>query len=75
MITLMKIDRVYPLKGGPFYALHDISLDIRERDFVSQRDCAVGGDLGAGMLDTCASCDASRPIDSPADGVEVSHAV
>jgi|KBSMisStandDraft_5_1062788.scaffolds.fasta_scaffold378698_3 hypothetical protein len=77
MITLMKIDRVYPLKGGPFCALHDISLDIRERDFVSisQRDCAVGGDLGADMLDTGASCDASRPIDSPADAVEVSHAI
>jgi ABC-type lipoprotein export system ATPase subunit len=35
MITLEKIDRVYPLKDGPFYALRNISLDIREGDFVS----------------------------------------
>ena len=36
---------------------------------------ALGVEFNAGMLDTCASCDASRPIDSPADGVEVSHAI
>jgi putative ABC transport system ATP-binding protein len=35
MISLKKIERVYPLKGGPFYALRNISLDIREGDFVS----------------------------------------
>jgi ABC-type lipoprotein export system ATPase subunit len=35
VITLKKIDRVYPLKGGLFYALRSISLDIREGDFVS----------------------------------------
>ena len=35
MISLKKIGRVYPLKGGPFYALRNISLEIREGDFVS----------------------------------------
>ena len=35
MITLQHIERVYPLKGGPFYALRDISLKIAEGEFVS----------------------------------------
>lgn len=35
MITLRNVERVYPLKGGPFYALRDINLEIREGDFLS----------------------------------------
>jgi ABC-type lipoprotein export system ATPase subunit len=35
MISLKKIQRAYPLKGGTFYALHHITLDIREGEFVS----------------------------------------
>ena len=35
MIKLHNVDRVYPLKGGPFYALRGISLEIGEGDFVS----------------------------------------
>jgi len=35
MIQLRKLDRVYPLKGGPFYALRGITLSIEEGDFVS----------------------------------------
>jgi len=35
MIHLRHIDRVFPLKGGPFYALRDINLEIREGDFLS----------------------------------------
>jgi putative ABC transport system ATP-binding protein len=35
MITLRSIDRVYPLKGGPFYALRNITFDINEGEFVS----------------------------------------
>lgn len=35
MITLRGIERVYPLKGGPFYALQNIDLEIAEGDFVS----------------------------------------
>jgi len=35
MIQLRSINRVYPLKGGPFYALRNINLDITEGDFVS----------------------------------------
>jgi ABC-type lipoprotein export system ATPase subunit len=35
MITLRNINRVYPLKGGPFYALRDINLEINEGDFLS----------------------------------------
>jgi len=35
MIQLKNIDRVYPLKGGPFYALRAITLEIAEGDFVS----------------------------------------
>jgi len=35
MIHLKSVDRVYPLKGGPYYALRNINLDIEEGDFVS----------------------------------------
>lgn len=35
MISLRGIERVYPLKGGPFYALQNINLEIAEGDFVS----------------------------------------
>jgi ABC-type lipoprotein export system ATPase subunit len=35
MIHLKSVDRVYPLKGGPFYALRGITLNIDEGDFVS----------------------------------------
>jgi putative ABC transport system ATP-binding protein len=35
MISLRNIDRVFPLKGGPFYALRNINLDIQEGDFLS----------------------------------------
>jgi ABC-type lipoprotein export system ATPase subunit len=35
MITLRNVNRVYPLKGGPFYALRDINLEIREGEFLS----------------------------------------
>jgi putative ABC transport system ATP-binding protein len=35
MIHLKSVERVYPLKGGPFYALRGITFDIQEGDFVS----------------------------------------
>lgn len=35
MISLRSINRVYPLKGGPFYALRNIDLTINEGDFIS----------------------------------------
>ena len=35
MITLRHLDRVYPLKGGPFYSLRATNLDIHEGDFLS----------------------------------------
>jgi len=35
MITLNHINRIYLLKGGPFYALRDINLEITEGEFVS----------------------------------------
>jgi putative ABC transport system ATP-binding protein len=35
MIQLKNISRVYPLKGGPFYALRDIDLQIAQGDFLS----------------------------------------
>jgi ABC-type lipoprotein export system ATPase subunit len=35
MISLRKTNRIYPLKGGPFYALRDINLDVEEGEFVS----------------------------------------
>jgi ABC-type lipoprotein export system ATPase subunit len=35
MINLRNVNRVYPLKGGPFYALRDITLEINEGDFLS----------------------------------------
>jgi ABC-type lipoprotein export system ATPase subunit len=35
MLLLRNINRVFPLKGGPFYALRDINLEINEGDFLS----------------------------------------
>jgi len=35
MISLHNIDRVYPLKGGPFYALRNIDLQVNQGDFLS----------------------------------------
>jgi ABC-type lipoprotein export system ATPase subunit len=35
MISLRSVEKIYPLKGGVFYALRNISVDIREGDFVS----------------------------------------
>ena len=35
MIQLKNVERVYPLKGGPFYALRGINLEINEGDFLS----------------------------------------
>jgi putative ABC transport system ATP-binding protein len=35
MIALRNLDKVYPLKGGVFYALRNVSLEIKEGEFVS----------------------------------------
>ena len=35
MITLRNVEKVYPLKGGVFYALRAINLEIKEGEFVS----------------------------------------
>ena len=35
MISLRHVDRVYPLKGGPYYALRHIDLEVAEGDFLS----------------------------------------
>jgi putative ABC transport system ATP-binding protein len=35
MITLRNVEKVYPLKGGVFYALRNINLQINEGEFVS----------------------------------------
>lgn len=35
MISLRNVDKIYPLKGGVFYALRNINLEIREGEFVS----------------------------------------
>ena len=35
MISLRHVDRIYPLKGGPYYALRNIALDVAEGDFLS----------------------------------------
>ncbi|HEX2855017.1 MAG TPA: ABC transporter ATP-binding protein [Opitutaceae bacterium] len=35
MIQLKSVDRVYPRKGGPFYAQRGINLEIKEGDFLS----------------------------------------
>lgn len=43
MISLRHVNRVYPLKGGPYYALRDIELDVADGEFVS-----IMGPSGAG---------------------------
>ena len=43
MITLRNVEKVYPLKGGVFYALRNISLTINEGEFVS-----IMGNSGSG---------------------------
>src|SRR3982751_2564904 len=43
MITLRGIEKVYPLKGGVFYALRNINLTINEGEFVS-----IMGNSGSG---------------------------
>ena len=35
MISLRNVEKVYPLKGGVFYALRNVNLDIREGEFTS----------------------------------------
>lgn len=35
MIRLRHVDRVYPLKGGPYYALRNINLEVRAGEFLS----------------------------------------
>ncbi|HLP09160.1 MAG TPA: ABC transporter ATP-binding protein [Opitutaceae bacterium] len=35
MITLRRLNRVYPLKSGPYFALRNVNLDIAEGEFVS----------------------------------------
>ncbi len=35
MISLRHVSRVYPLKGGPYYALRNINLEIAQGDFLS----------------------------------------
>lgn len=35
MISLRHVDRVYPLKGGPYYALRNINLEVAAGDFLS----------------------------------------
>src|SRR5258708_6412456 len=43
MITLRNVEKVYPLKGGVFYALRNISLTINEGEFLS-----IMGNSGSG---------------------------
>lgn len=43
MISLRHVDRVYPLKGGPYYALRNINLEVKEGEFLS-----IMGPSGAG---------------------------
>lgn len=43
LISLRHLDRVYPLKGGPYYALRNINLEVNEGDFLS-----IMGPSGAG---------------------------
>lgn len=35
MISLRHLNRVYPLKSGPYFALRNINLDVEEGEFVS----------------------------------------
>ena len=35
MISLRSVEKIYPLKGGVFYVLRNINLEINEGEFVS----------------------------------------
>ena len=35
MISLRHVDRIYPIKGGPYYALRNINLEVQEGDFLT----------------------------------------
>ena len=43
MIRLRHVDRIYPLKGGPYYALRNINFTIAEGDFPSIMDPSGSG--------------------------------
>jgi len=69
MIHLKGVDRVYPLKGGPFYALRGITLDIEEGQFVS-----IMGPSGSGkstLLNILGLHDSAWTGEFRFDGIEI----
>jgi putative ABC transport system ATP-binding protein len=69
MIQLRNLERVYPLKGGPFYALRGITLSIEEGDFVS-----IMGPSGSGkstLLNILGFHDSAWTGEFSFDGVDV----
>ena len=72
MITLRNVEKVYPLKGGVFYALRAINLEIKEGEFVS-----IIGHSGCGkstVLSMAAGLNAISSGGIILDGREVSGA-
>jgi putative ABC transport system ATP-binding protein len=69
MIHLKGLDRVYPLKGGPFYALRGITLDIEDGQFVS-----IMGPSGSGkstLLNILGLHDSAWTGEFTFDGIDI----
>jgi putative ABC transport system ATP-binding protein len=69
MISIRHVDRIYPLKGGPYYALRNINLEVNEGDFLS-----IMGPSGSGkstLMHILAGLDRPTSGEVSVAGVEI----